>query len=117
LKFYADVHRTKKNKERYRIIYTTDGTTFKHVDGFGEVPAGPGDRLFMDTLPPQHTDGAIELLRRGVEVYYLRRLTLIEKIRGEHKLPKSARGDIKALMSIEERWFRRVTEDFLSCVG
>jgi len=38
---------------------------------------------------------------------------LIEKIRGELKLPKSARGYIKALMSIEERWFRRVTEDFL----
>jgi len=28
-------------------------------------------------------------------------------------LPKSARGDIRALMSIEERWFRRVTGDFL----
>jgi hypothetical protein len=113
LKFYADVHRTKKNDERYRITYTTDGITFKHVDSFSEIPAGPGDKLFMDTLPPQHTDGAIELLRRGVEVYYLRRLTLIEKIRREHKLPKSARGDIKALMSIEERWFRRVTENFL----
>jgi pyruvate formate-lyase activating enzyme-like uncharacterized protein len=48
-----------------------------------------------------------------VEVYYLRRLTLIERVRGELRLPKSARGDIKALMSIEERWFRRVTEDFL----
>jgi hypothetical protein len=113
LKFYADVHKTKKNKERYRITYTTDGTTFKHVDSFSEIPAKPGDRLFMDILPPQHTDGAIELLRRGVEVYYLRRLTLIEKIRREHKLPKSAKGDIKTLMSIEERWFRRVTEDFL----
>jgi hypothetical protein len=55
--------------ERYRITYTIDGAAFKHVDGFGEVPAGPGDRLFMDTLPPQHTDGAIELLRKGVEVY------------------------------------------------
>jgi hypothetical protein len=113
LKFYADVHRTKKNSERFRITYTTDGTTFRHVDGFGEIPAGPGDRLFMDTLPVQHTDGAIELLRRGVEVYYLKRLTLLKKARGELKLPKSARGDIKALMSIEERWFRRVTEDFL----
>jgi hypothetical protein len=113
LKFYADVHKTKKNDERYRITYTIDGITFKHVDSFSEIPAGPGDKLFMDTLPPQHTDGAIELLRRGVEVYYLRRLTLIEKIRREHKLPKNARGDIKALMSIEERWFRRVTEDFL----
>jgi hypothetical protein len=48
-----------------------------------------------------------------VEVYYLRRLTLLNKLRGELRLPKSARGDIKALMSIEERWFRRVTEDFL----
>jgi hypothetical protein len=113
LKFYADVHRTKRNGEGFRITYTTDGITFRHVDSFGEIPAGPGDKLFMDTLPPYHTDGSIELLRRGVEVYYLRRLTLIEKIRREHKLPKSSRGDIKALMSIEERWFRRVTEDFL----
>jgi hypothetical protein len=113
LKFYADVHKTKKNKERCRITYTTDGTVFKHVDSFSEIPAGPGDKLFMDTLPPQHTNGAIELLRRGVEVYYLRRLTLLKKMRREHKLPKSARGYIRALMKIEERWFRRVTEDFL----
>jgi hypothetical protein len=113
LKFYADVHKTKKNGEGFRITYTTDGITFRHVDSFGEIPARPGDKLFMDTLPLQHTDGAIELLRRGVEVYYLRRLTLLKKARKEHKLPKSARGDIKALMSIEERWFRRVTEDFL----
>jgi hypothetical protein len=113
LKFYADVHRSKRNGEGFRITYSTDGITFRHVDSFSEVPAGPGDRLFMDTLPPQHTDGSIELLRKGVEVYYLRRLTLIEKMRREHKLPKTARGDIKALMSIEERWFRRVTEDFL----
>jgi hypothetical protein len=113
LKFYADVHKTKKNSERFRITYTIDGAAFKHVDSFGEVPAGPGDKLFMDTLPPQHTDGAIELLRRGVEVYYLRKLTLLKKARKEHKLPKSARGDIKALMNIEERWFRRVTGDFL----
>jgi hypothetical protein len=113
LKFYADVYRSKRNGEDFRITYTTDGITFRHVDGFSEIFAGPGDKLFMDTLPPQHTDGAIELLRRGVEVYYLRRLTLIEKVHREHKLPRSARGDIKALMSIEERWFRRVTEDFL----
>jgi hypothetical protein len=109
LKFYADVHRTKKNSERYRITYTTDGKAFKHIDSLGEIPAGPGDKLFMDTIPPQHTDGVLELLRRGVEIYYLRRLTLIKKMRGELRLPKSARGDIKALMSIEERWFRRVT--------
>jgi hypothetical protein len=113
LKFYADVHRTKRNDEGYRITYTTDGKAFRHVDSFGEIPAGPGDRLFMDTLPPQHTDGAIELVRKGVEVYYLRRLTLIGKVRRELRLPKSSRGDIKALMKIEERWFRRVTEDFL----
>jgi len=113
LKFYADVHRSKRNDEGYRITYTTDGKAFRHVDSLGEIPAGPGDRLFMDTLPPQHTDGAIELVRKGVEVYYLRRLTLIGKVRRELRLPKSSRGDIKALMKIEERWFRRVTEDFL----
>jgi hypothetical protein len=113
LKFYADVHRSKRNGEGFRITYSTDGITFRHVDSFSEVPAGPGDKLFMDTLPPQHTDDSIELLRKGVEVNYLRRLTLIEKMRREHKLPKSARGDIRALMKIGERWFRRVTGDFL----
>ena len=113
MKFYADVHRSKRNDEGYRITYTTVGTAFKHVDSLGEIPAGPGDRLFMDTIPPQHTGGAIELLRRGVGVYYLRRLTLIEKMHREHRLPKSARGDIRALMKIGERWFRRVTGDFL----
>jgi hypothetical protein len=41
LKFYADVHRSKRNGEGYRITYTSDGTTFKHVDGFGEIPASP----------------------------------------------------------------------------
>jgi hypothetical protein len=113
LKFYADVHKTKKNDEGYRITYTTDGKAFRHVDSFSEIPAGPVDKLFIDTLPPQHTDGAIELLGRVVEVYYLRRLTLLKKMRSKYKLPKSARGDIKTLMNIEERWFRRVTEDFL----
>ena len=110
---YADVHRTGKNGEGFRITYTTDGVAFKHVDNFTDIPAKAGDKVFVDVLPLQHTDGAIELLRCGVEVYYLRRTTLIAKRREEMKLPKSARGDIKALMSIEERLFRKVSEDFL----
>jgi hypothetical protein len=113
LKFYADVHRTKKNSGRYGITYSTDGTTFRHVDSFSGMPAGPGDQVFVDTLPVQHTYGVIELLRKGVGVYYLRRFTLIEKARRELRLPKSARGDIRALMSVEEGCFRRATEDFL----
>jgi hypothetical protein len=113
VRYYADVHKTRKNGEGCRITYSTDGITFRHVDVFAEIPAGPGDQVFVDTIPPSHTDGVIHLLRRGVEVYYLRRLTLIKKIGMELKLPKTARGDIKALMKIEDRWFRRVTEEFL----
>jgi len=111
--YYCDVHRTGKNGEGFRITYTLDGLTFRHAEGFGEIPAGAGDRVFIDTIPLQHTDGVIELLRRGVEIYYLRRLTLIARKREELKLPKTARGDIKALMAIDGKWFRRVTEDFL----
>ncbi len=112
--FFADIHRTNKNGEGYRITYTVDGLTFKHVDSFTDIPAKDGDMVLVDVLPLQHTDGAIELLRRGVEVYYLRRLTLIRKRREELKLSKTgSRNDIKALMSIEEKWFRRVSEDFL----
>jgi len=113
LTYYADIHRMRKNGEGFRITYTLDGLTFRHTDGFGEIPAEAGDRVFVDTIPLEHTDGVIELLRRGVEVYYLRRLTLIVRRREELRLPKTARGDIRALMSIEQKWFRRVTEDFL----
>jgi len=112
-RFYCDVHRTRRNGEGFRITFTTDGVSFRHVDSFADVPAREGDALFVDTLPLQHTDGVIELLRRGVEVYYLRRLTLLAKRREELRLPKTARNDVKALMTIGERWFRRVTEDFL----
>jgi hypothetical protein len=82
LKFYADVHRSKRNGEGFRITYTTDGTTFKHTDGFGEVPAGPGDKLFMDTLPVQHTDGTIELLGRGVRSIILGGLHCLRRFAG-----------------------------------
>jgi len=112
-RFFCDVHRKAKNGEGYRITFTTDGVTFRHVDRFEDIPAKSGDKLYIDILPLQHTDGAIELLRCGVELYCLRRLTLIEKKREELKLPKTTRGDIKVLMSIEERWFRKLSEDFL----
>ncbi len=107
--FFADVHRKAKNGEGYRITFTTDGLTFKHVDDFEDLPAKDGDNV----IPLQHTDGVIGLLKRGVDVYYLRRTSLIAKRREELKLSKTTRKDIKALMSIEERWFRKVSEDFL----
>ena len=113
VRFYADVHRRGENGEGYRITYTADGATFRHVDSFLDIPANVGDKVFVDVLPLHHTDGAIELLKRGVEVYYLRRTTLIARRRDQLKLSKSAKSDIKVLMSIEERWFRRVTEEFL----
>jgi hypothetical protein len=112
-RFFCDVHRKAKNGEGYRITFTTDGVTFNHVESFAEIPVKAGDKVFVDVLPLQHTDDAIGLLRCGVELYCLRRLTLVEKKRGELKLPKTTRGDIKALLSIEEQWFRKHSEDFL----
>jgi len=113
MEYYADVHRNTRNGEGFRITYTSDGASFMLADGFDEVPARSGDRVFVDTIPLSHTDEVIGMLGRGVEVYYLRRLTLIARRREELRLPKTARGDIRALMSIEQKWFRRVTEDFL----
>jgi hypothetical protein len=112
-RFFCDVHRKARNGEGYRITFTTDGVTFKHVDSFAEIPATSGDKVFVDTLPLQHTDDAIELLRHGVEIYCLRRLTLIKARREKLKLPKTTRGDIKTLMGLEERLFRKLSEDFL----
>jgi hypothetical protein len=112
-RFFCDVHRRARNGEGYRITFTTDGVTFRHADSFAEIPVKAGDEVFVDVIPLNHTDDAIGLLRRGVELYCLRRLTLIEKKRGELKLPKTTRGDIKTLMNLEERWFRKLSEDFL----
>jgi hypothetical protein len=112
-RFFCDIHRKAKMDEGYRITYTTDGVTFRHVDSFAEIPVKAGDKVFVDVVPLQHTDGAVELLRRGVELYCLRRLTLIKERREKLGLPKTVRGDIKALMSIDERLFRKLSEDFL----
>ncbi|MEM0348777.1 MAG: hypothetical protein QXD24_01145 [Candidatus Caldarchaeum sp.] len=113
MRFYCDVHR-RGDDTGYRVTYTTDGENFRHVDSPVEIPAGHGDQVFVDTIPIIHTDGFIELLRRGAEVYYLRRLTLIEAMRQRLDIKsKSAKADIKALMAIGDKWFRRVDEDFL----
>ncbi len=111
--YYADVHRKARNGEGFRITFTTDGAIFRHVDNLVEIPVSAGDKVFVDTLPVQHTDGVVDLLRRGVEVYYLRRLTLLAKRREELGPSKSAKNDIKALMTLDQRWFRKVSEDFL----
>jgi hypothetical protein len=111
--FFCDVHRKAKNGEGYRITFTTDGVTFRHVDSFTDIPATAGDIVFVDAIPLQHTDGLVELLRRGVEVYYLRRLTIQKRKREEYRFPKTAKGDIKTLMMIDPRWYRKVSEDFL----
>jgi len=34
-----------KNGEGYRITYTTDGITYKHVDSFAEIPATAADKV------------------------------------------------------------------------
>jgi len=82
-----------------RITYTSDGFVFRRVDGFKDLPVKAGDVVFVDTLPITHTNDAVELIRRGVEIRYLRRLTLIKKKREELKLPNTARGDIKMFPS------------------
>jgi hypothetical protein len=65
VRYYADVHRTKKNREGCRITYSTDGISFKHVDSFGEFPAGPGDQVFVDTIPVQATRTALYIFCGG----------------------------------------------------
>jgi hypothetical protein len=57
LRLYADAHRTRKRGEGCRITHYTDGVSFKYIDGFSEIPAGPGDQVFVDTIPLSHMDG------------------------------------------------------------
>jgi hypothetical protein len=102
LKFYVDVHRGMRSVEGFRITYSTDGKAFKHVDSFSGIPAGPGDQLFVDTIPPSHTDGAIELLGRGVRSIILGGLHCLRRCAVSISCRRALGGDIKELMDIEE---------------
>ncbi|MEM4407173.1 MAG: hypothetical protein QXI19_00360 [Candidatus Caldarchaeum sp.] len=84
-RFYADIHRlANKNRggktEENHHIYSVDGENFSKAAKITDVPAGAGDELFVDTIPVELTDGFIELLRRGVRVFYVRRLTLFKEV-------------------------------------
>jgi len=67
----------------------------------------------VDVIPVELTDEFIEVLRRGVRVFYLRRLTLMARKREELGLSKTSRNDVRTMMALETRWFREVTEDYL----
>ncbi|MEM2484578.1 MAG: hypothetical protein QXR26_06500, partial [Candidatus Caldarchaeum sp.] len=117
-RFYADVHRManknrkRKNDENYHI-YTVDGENFGKACRITDIPAEAGDELYVDTIPVELTDEFIELLRRGVRVFYLRRMMVMAKKREELGLSKTARNDIRAIMHIDSRWFFEVDENYL----
>ncbi|GBC68919.1 hypothetical protein HRbin01_00607 [archaeon HR01] len=118
-RFYADIHRManrsrkKKTEENYHI-YTVDGVEFSKAEKIADIPAKVGDELYVDVIPIELADEFIELLRRGVRVFYLRRLTMLKKIYERLQMKsKTSRNDLRALMAIESRWFKEVSEDFL----
>ncbi|MEM2042900.1 MAG: hypothetical protein QW410_06090 [Nitrososphaerota archaeon] len=113
LRFYCDVHRREDNESGYRITYTVDGKNFKHTDDPAEILAKPGDQIFVDVIPVVHTNAFIELLKRDVEVYYLRRVRMVKEVREKLGMSKSAKNDIKAMMTIDDRWFQKVDENYL----
>ncbi|MEM2334476.1 MAG: hypothetical protein QXZ62_07930, partial [Candidatus Caldarchaeum sp.] len=67
----------------------------------------------MDTIPVELTDEFIEVLRRGVKVLYLRRMSVMAEKREELGFSKTSRNDVRAMMHIEPIWFREVDEDYL----
>ncbi|MEM0481586.1 MAG: hypothetical protein QXM16_01685 [Nitrososphaerota archaeon] len=101
-----------ETEENYHI-YTMDGETFSKAKSIVEIPAEAGYELYVDTIPIELTDEFVELLRRGVRIFNLRRITIVAKRRVELKLPKNSRNDLKAMMSLDSMWFIEVDEDFL----
>lgn len=118
-RFYVDVHRLankrckNKNEENYHV-YSVDGESFGKANRITDIPVEAGDELYVDTIPLELTEEFTELLRRGVKVFYLRRLTLIASRRKELGLSKTSRNDVKALMSLEKKWFREADVTFIS---
>ncbi|MEM4316422.1 MAG: hypothetical protein QXT66_08780 [Nitrososphaerota archaeon] len=68
----------------------------------------------MDVIPVELTDEFLEVLRRGVKVYYLRRLTLFKMMYTRLGIKtKNAKNDVRVMMALGSKWFREVDEDFL----
>lgn len=67
----------------------------------------------MDVIPIELTDQFLELVGKGVRVFYLRRLTLLASKREGLHLSKTARNNVRILMAIDGRWFREVDDNFL----
>ena len=114
-RFFADVHRLadkgwKKKSEENFHVYTVDGLDFSIALRVTDIPAKAGDELYVDVTPVELTDDFIELLRRGVRVYRLRRL---DKLPNYRNGVKSARNDVLAMMSMDTTMFKEVSADFL----
>ncbi|MCS7129298.1 MAG: hypothetical protein NZ919_01470 [Candidatus Caldarchaeum sp.] len=118
-RFYVDVHRLagrgRRNKPDESFhVFTADGVVFGKAERMSEIPAEAGDTVFCDVIPVELTDEFVEVLGKGVRVFYLRRLTLFKKTYERLGLKgKTARNDLRALMAVEPKWFREVSEDFL----
>ncbi|MEM2238647.1 MAG: hypothetical protein QXR26_07010 [Candidatus Caldarchaeum sp.] len=109
----ANKNRKRKNDENHHI-YTVDGENFNKATKITDIPAEHGDELYVDTVPVELTDGFIEVLRRGVRVFYLRRLTLFKLMYERLGIKtKNAKNDIKVLMALDPKWFKEVNEDIL----
>ncbi|MEM0482589.1 MAG: hypothetical protein QXM16_06875 [Nitrososphaerota archaeon] len=118
-RFFADIHRmadknrSRKSEENFHV-YTVDGINFAKTRKITDIPAGEGDELYVDTIPVELTDEFVEVLRRGVRVFYVRRLTLFRLMYQKLGIKtKSAKNDVKVLMALESKWFREVDEGFL----
>ncbi|GBC69091.1 hypothetical protein HRbin01_00783 [archaeon HR01] len=111
---YVDVYRlankSRRNKaeENYHT-YTTDGVEFGKSKRIADIPTKDGDELYVDVIPLELTDEFIELLRRGVRVFYLRRLTMLKQMREKLQMKSTtSRNDLRALMAGESRWVKKV---------
>ncbi|MEM4189381.1 MAG: hypothetical protein QW544_02545 [Candidatus Caldarchaeum sp.] len=118
-RFFADIHRlvnknrSRKNDENHHI-YSVDGENFNKATKITDIPAEADDELYVDTIPVELTDEFIEVLRRGVRVFYLRRLTLFNLMYERLGIKtKNAKNDVRVLMALERKWFREVDEGFL----
>ncbi|MEM0482119.1 MAG: hypothetical protein QXM16_04425 [Nitrososphaerota archaeon] len=117
-RFFADIHRmadknrSRKSEENFHV-YTVDGINFAKTCKIADIPAEHGDELYVDTIPVELTEEFVEVLRRGVKILYLRRLTMLAKKRKELQLPKTSRNDVRAMMALDPKWFREIDEGFL----
>ncbi len=106
-RFYVDVH----SRVDWKPHTVFDCERFKMVWRLSEIDAKDGDEVYVDSLPAEAYRDVIDLMKRGVRVFRLKRLDILPKLRAQINVEKTHENDAFILSTLDENFFRELHEE------